>query len=305
MDRVIWVETLGRHGVTHRQRFERLPITIGRGYGNDVVLDDPHADATHVRISAAEDGTLIIEDLGTVNGTRIDGRELRIGRTQLRVATADQPVPAALPAVPQGPVARFATSRRAALLVPLIGTALLMLQAWLSDSQNDEAAVAGFAVLAALMIAGWAGGWALAGRMTIHQPRFLAHQVVAWSALILTFAVSMLFGWADFFTESSALETLATVILPAVIVVQLAAHLGLATTMPPRRRIAIAAVVTLGMTLLVVLFASAEDEFSGETLTIASNLKPVPPGMVPAMSIEEFLERSTKLREEIDELAGK
>lgn len=304
MERVIWVETLGRHGVTQRQRFERLPITIGRGYGNDVVLDDPHADAMHVRISAAEDGSLVIEDLGTVNGTRIDGRELRIGRTLLRIATAEQPVPAALPAVPQGPLARFATSRRAALLVPLVGMSLLMLQAWLGDSQNDAAAVAGFGVLAALMIAAWAGGWALAGRMTIHQPRFLAHQVVAWTALLLTFAASMAFGWADFFTESRTVEALGTVLLPAIIVVQLAAHLELASTLPARRRLAIAAGVTLGLTLLVVLFASAEDEFSGETLTIAANLKPVPPGLVPAMSIEEFLERSAKLRDEIDELAG-
>lgn len=44
----IWIEVLGRHGdVALRQRFTSTPITIGRAYDNDVVVDDLHVAAHH------------------------------------------------------------------------------------------------------------------------------------------------------------------------------------------------------------------------------------------------------------------
>ncbi|WP_273844932.1 FhaA domain-containing protein [Rubrobacter calidifluminis] len=48
------------------------PWTVGRSAGNDIVLSDPNVSRHHARISRLEDG-FVIEDLGSTNGTLLDG----------------------------------------------------------------------------------------------------------------------------------------------------------------------------------------------------------------------------------------
>jgi hypothetical protein len=60
-------------------------IQIGREEERDVVIDNPSVSRTHAEIRLSEDGTWILEDLGSSNGTflhgdRIDGpRPLKLG----------------------------------------------------------------------------------------------------------------------------------------------------------------------------------------------------------------------------------
>ena len=74
-----------------------LPVTLGRGGQNTVALDgDDFASAQHARVEARGDG-LWIEDLGSTNGTFVNGARvttprklqpgdvLRVGQTDLRV----------------------------------------------------------------------------------------------------------------------------------------------------------------------------------------------------------------------------
>ena len=51
----------------------RSVVTIGRGPGNDIVLDDPHLSRRHCRILWYEEG-ILIEDLGSINGTVVNGQ---------------------------------------------------------------------------------------------------------------------------------------------------------------------------------------------------------------------------------------
>lgn len=55
-------------------------LTIGRGRENSIVLDDMLVSRQHVRITADADG-LVLEDLGSRNGTYVNGR--RVERTHL------------------------------------------------------------------------------------------------------------------------------------------------------------------------------------------------------------------------------
>ena len=71
-------------------------VTIGRAPDSTLVIDDDYASSRHARIYPAE-GTWIVEDLGSTNGTWIDrtrittptvlpvGAPLRVGRTTLQV----------------------------------------------------------------------------------------------------------------------------------------------------------------------------------------------------------------------------
>jgi pSer/pThr/pTyr-binding forkhead associated (FHA) protein len=81
----------------------RLPAgsvrTIGRTARADFIVDAPLISRLHCRLTADRSGQLIVEDLGSTNGTlvnseRVDRRVLRagdtltVGRVELRVREA-------------------------------------------------------------------------------------------------------------------------------------------------------------------------------------------------------------------------
>jgi pSer/pThr/pTyr-binding forkhead associated (FHA) protein len=50
VDEVIFLEVLEGDAVHGRHRLERFPVTVGRGYASDVILDDPKVSEAHLRI---------------------------------------------------------------------------------------------------------------------------------------------------------------------------------------------------------------------------------------------------------------
>jgi FhaA, N-terminal domain/FHA domain len=48
------------------------PWTIGRSQENDIVISDPNVSRRHARLSRADNG-FVVEDLGSTNGTLLDG----------------------------------------------------------------------------------------------------------------------------------------------------------------------------------------------------------------------------------------
>lgn len=81
--RVLFVRSETQQG----QEFE-VPdvVVLGRSDETDVVLDDPYASDFHLRLVSQENG-MMIHDLGSTNGTYVNGRrvsaptELRRGDT--------------------------------------------------------------------------------------------------------------------------------------------------------------------------------------------------------------------------------
>ncbi|HEY1226492.1 MAG TPA: FHA domain-containing protein, partial [Ramlibacter sp.] len=69
------IETLARNGdVLQRSRIDTLPIRIGRGYDNDLILDDDYVAASHALIELDPAGRLLLRDLGSRNGIVHRGR---------------------------------------------------------------------------------------------------------------------------------------------------------------------------------------------------------------------------------------
>ncbi|WP_159045552.1 FHA domain-containing protein, partial [Streptomyces puniciscabiei] len=87
-------------------------ITVGRSADADVPLDDPDVSRLHCAVTVAADGQVSVADLGSTNGTALDGARvgerpvrvpagglLRIGESALRVAPSGGP---GAPTVPDG-----------------------------------------------------------------------------------------------------------------------------------------------------------------------------------------------------------
>ncbi|MEU0986596.1 FtsK/SpoIIIE domain-containing protein [Streptomyces sp. NPDC005953] len=88
-------------------------ISVGRSADADVPLDDPDVSRLHCSVTVEEDGRVTVADLGSTNGTTLDGRPvgprptrlsagalLRLGESALRLAPGT-PAPA-LPTDPDG-----------------------------------------------------------------------------------------------------------------------------------------------------------------------------------------------------------
>jgi hypothetical protein len=66
---------------------DRPVLTIGRRADQDIVIDDPSVSRTHARIHVTE-GEAAVEDLGSTNGTALNGRP--IGRSRVPVHDGDR-----------------------------------------------------------------------------------------------------------------------------------------------------------------------------------------------------------------------
>jgi ABC-type multidrug transport system ATPase subunit/ABC-type multidrug transport system permease subunit len=66
---------------TQTVRFDGRRMTIGRDESNDVVLADPNVSRFHAELVAA-DGAIEVVDLGSRNGTRLNGEPVQRGRLE-------------------------------------------------------------------------------------------------------------------------------------------------------------------------------------------------------------------------------
>jgi hypothetical protein len=309
-----------RGEVQRRMMLERVPLTIGRALDNDLVIDDPHVDAHHARITTAEDGTLLLEDLGSVNGidvpgvgrqTRVSlvaGTSVKIGRTPLRVRDRAESVVPAVPLAPP-PTASAATGWLRELHWQLILVVVLLIRsadaAWVTTYTRDASTVALTLVVGvAAMLAIWAGGWAIVGKLAIRRASFLTHVAIASAGFLVMGFAETANGWGQFLFPGAApvlsgLNGLFSVVVSFALI---DLHLAYSTSLPRRKRwIGVGSVVG-GIALLVAAFAAVKDDAFTDVPTFTFGLKRAPAAIIPADDLEGFSRAAAALRVKVDSL---
>lgn len=308
-----FVELLARNGeVLQRQRLERLPIRIGRGYGNDVILDDDYAAPSHAIVEPDAAGQPVLRDLGTQNGVNLNGRRLhevalggdtvvRIGHTALRLRPANHPVPAALPdrtfhgweGVLPG-VAGCALAGLAALFVR-----------WISDTEYVEyvryGAALAMGIGAALL---WSGAWAFANRLFARHARLGRHLFVAGCGMVALLACGLGAATLGYALSAESFTHYASHAGMALVAAIIYCHL--CTIRPQARaryRWICAALAVLGSSLILTANVQRTGRFSDE-LYMATLLPPALRAS-PDRGIDEFMRDAEAMKPGLDRGRGR
>ena len=305
---MIWIEILSRHrDVIARHRCEGDEVRIGRGYDNDVVVDDPFVAPRHVRVFRGDDGRLVAEDLGSGNGlylgdetqrlprTIVDGDvPLRIGRTHLRIREAGYAVAAERAVV----VAGSGWQQALALFVALIAVELLSL--WLSETTEPKATryLLPLLVLVVVVLA-WTSGWAVLSRIFSGQAHFERHLVIALGILLVFSIYNELTDAGAFALSWRVLADYAYVGGWALFATLCFLHLR---EIGPRHLRLKAGVVAALAAAVIGAQTLAQSEIRGWAVqqSYLRDLKPPMLRIAPAQSEEAFFRDATRLKTKLD-----
>jgi len=294
------------------------PVTLGRGLGNHVVLDDAYVAPSHARIGPDAEGRLTLTVLDTANGVTVDGRRhaagqqcplpatgatLQLGQTRLRLRLAGEVLAAEMP-LP------LATASPWLLALPLL--ALVLAEHALGlDPGADTTAWLPVLVGLPVAVAGWCGVWALLSKVFQHRFDFGGHLRITLPWML---AIQLVDALLPQVAASLAWPALWRLVAPIEVVLGalwLRAHLG--HVLPQHRRTVTAAVAfaTLaGSAISLSLIHRSTDAYSRapymSTLPLPATrlADTVPPAVLVedmARLTEPLARRAAKAREEDEE----
>lgn len=319
MDHSLILEVADHRGqVRSRAHLDRTrPETlVGRAPGNDVVLDDPYADAVHLRITPTDGGGWQFKDLGSTNGVWFaasgirchsgplqSGLQLKAGRSVLRFISPGAPVPPALSDPAQRPgIGRRLIEPRTIAAILAIGMAFsATTQYYASTTAVDLADLATPGLTVLIVAAVWAAAWGFTNRLVAHRFRFLSHW--AWAVLMAAVgsAVSLGRDWLGFFVPNGDLSWLDIGVWWLGGGLLLVGHFELVTEWPRARRwtVAMAATGVLAIVAVVLQHSSGRDD--GAATAREGVLRPIDVRYLPATSLEGFLRDAGTLKTRVDE----
>lgn len=316
---MIFLEVLDRRGrVTSRHRIDRLPATIGRAYGNEVILDDPFVCPRHLRLVRAGDGQVIAEDLDSVNGTYRDpggervasvalgaDERLRLGQTVVRVRDRETAV---APTLSRRPGARGdpALARSGVAIACLVGLPAFV--AYMALFERYErlrpSSLLALYTLVLVCAVSWAGVWSLVSRLVGHEWRFLGHLAAVCAFLAVSLPLDLAETYVGFLTVGSwPVFVLGFAVSVVSIGWLLALHLGLLGTLDARARAVIAGTTSFALVGLLTLLATWGQAQFGDAIRFDASLAPFPQVWIPGGPPETFVAEVEGLEAEVRELA--
>ena len=296
--------------------FNSLPVRIGRGFDNDIIISDPYLSENHAVINreAGEEGWFI-EDLNSRNGlysvkdkknvVRADinsGDIFEIGKTRICVMSSAHSVPPALPIVR---MSKFLTKISRPVSVCLLSVLMLLVFAvsgYLeSHDEVQQTAIIMGCIGVYLAILAWCGIWALIGRIIKSRSQFATQLAVTCLFFILTMPLEIFNEVVNYATRSTLFsELIETLFYGIFVAVLLFYNLSIATNLSAIKKHATILVIVLIIMMMETLsFYDNRNEFRNHPEYNAS-LKPVFFKLRSSKTVDVFLKDSEKVFQKMD-----
>jgi hypothetical protein len=291
MEAVMVVEQVGLHGhAVLRQRFAGAgaECRIGRDLSCDVVVDDEHAAPQHALLTLLEDGRVSVRDLGTRNGTRVDGKrvpadtgaiveqgEIIVGSTRLRIRTRHTPVG-------QERVFRREFVRRHR--TPLAAAGVSACIAYVGFRQSLG------------LIALWSALWALTTKLNRGRWEVRVHVTIASIGAALCAWGYWVAGLVAFAAQWSTLTQVGVAVVGATTLAAVYLHLREATYYGRRVALAMAGSVTLVIGVVAWVIAIGVEDGNVNRVDLGPDVRLGAQRVVPNRDIGDYLAEVDKLQ---------
>ncbi|MFE8598274.1 FHA domain-containing protein [Archangium violaceum] len=319
MDEVIFLEVLEADEVHARHRLDRFPVTVGRGYSNDVILDDPKVSASHLLIERTEDGRLVLRDTGSTNGTfRVepwarlaelelsDDARVAVGDTVLRFRGRSHVVEdTRVTAIPVAPQVRPFERPFAFPVVLAVTVLTYLLREYLTNYQKTDWGSLALAVVAPVFVCFvWSGLWSVASKVARRVFHFGAHGTIGSLGLLGLLVIPLLIGvityslglgaWVRWVYLAAYLGWMGFILFW---------HLRYVTRTEPQRLITVLGIVLVCFGALTQADSLLGEEDFSSSIDFDRTLLPPAFQWVPSKPVETFFEGTQKLQEDVDKLA--
>lgn len=314
---VFMIEVLDSHGrVRTHERFPLPPgghsVTVGRGMQADIVLDDPHVAALHAMIEVNEIGEARVSDLESLNGIVIAGKahhgvhgmiapegQLQIGRTRLRVRTAQSPLPAERPDhAPNFVVARH--PGRVAVLCALAFFFYAGYSAWLGAPRDVVSQVVTTITFAIAGAAVWITGWALLSRMLSGEWRWLRHAAVFFGVMTVALLLSSILDISWFALALPQWKTREAAIAAVAFGVALYGHLTVSSNINQRYAAAVAALFPVLVAGTMLWVQGRSEARNVNYIGVDELVYPPALRLRSGANVDAFFARAARLKEAAD-----
>lgn len=318
MAELIVQELNQRRKAIRTHKFDRLPVTIGRAYDNDVILSDSYVCPQHARIDQAETDWAI-HNQASKNGVFIQNRRadvtdtaplhsgdvIVLGKTLLRIVSPQHQV--AETKKMQIPPDRLVQWRIPLIAWTLTFVCILLLllevhigmgDAGLSDDLFDATIVI---LIVMVLLSIWSAVWAFVGRVLKHQTQFHFHLLLAAASFIVLDLAMYINQFISYNNCHPAIRTYVDTILPIAIFGMLIALSIQAATMVPKHRIYLISAMIVSLFVSVALFYQFNNQNKFNSSPDFEAILFAPWAQVaPGQSIEQFMQGNERLFQNLE-----
>ncbi|MEE9492940.1 MAG: FHA domain-containing protein [Gammaproteobacteria bacterium] len=296
------IKTAGRHGqqmILAKSVGDTL--SIGRGFNNDVILDDLYIDETqlvfqyvdeHWELQLTNPTNPVMVNDKTVNTHTLQinsGDRLTLGRTQIEAITGNQSIEKTHKLFQSSWLGQFISRPGIALFLIFLASAFAALEAYqILVTKIEWNTLFSTALIFAAVLFFWAATWALTGRLLRHQPNFFAQLGFTALAILAMQFVSPLQEWIEYALNSTLVgEVLLWSIILGFLALLLYFNLLYATNI---KHVSLTAFIT---SAAIVLFSYAIAQFNQDTFdsdpNIANLLSPPFTRLSEDKTVQEYL----------------
>ena len=300
---------IGPHGhQVQQQRFAGAgaECRIGRDLACDIVVDDEHAAPQHALLTLLDDGRVRVQDLGTKNGTRVNGKRIEaeggaiveqgdviVGRTRLRIRTRHTPLG-------QERVFRRDFVRRHRTLLAAGGVSACIAYGgflqWLEAPPSMLRSVTTAALVATGLIALWSGAWALTTKLNKGSWQVRVHVTIASFGAAFCAWGYWVAGLLAFAAQWSVLARAGFGVVSGAALLALYLHLREATHYGRSVALALATAVTVVIGAIAWVAAIGVDDSDVNRVDLGPEVRLGAGRAVPNRDIADYLDEVEELK---------